>query len=141
MAEKLPFLLWINKGGLKMSRAISPGDVMLMLDLDLTFEEVLDLTAGLCNHIPYKTWHRIVKVKDDGNVTDMKITYIGFDKMDVSKLFKKVDPWQVIEEGRRLRSIGKGIIPKRYILRNRKWVEFNKNAEYEERIKEVALAL
>ena len=125
MAEKLPYV-GIRKEDIEMSRLISPGDVMLMLNLDLTFEEVLDLTAGLTAHIPFKTWYKIIKARDDGVVTNMKITYIGFDKMDVYKFFKKHDPWEIIHEGRELRSQGRGVVPKRFILRDRKWVEYTK---------------
>ncbi len=112
---------------------------MLMLGLDLTFEEVLDLTAGLCNHISYKTWYKIVKVKDNGVYTDMKVTYVGFDKMDVSRFFKKHDPWEIIREGRELRMQGKGVVPRRYILKDRKWVEFTRNT-YEHREERAAVA-
>ena len=116
----------VKKGGFEMSKLISPGDVMLMLNLDLTFEEVLDLTAGLTAHIPFKTWYKIIKVRDDGVVTNMKITYIGFDKLDVSRFFKKHDPWKIIKEGRELRNQGRGVVPKRYILRHKKWIEYTK---------------
>ena len=127
MEEKLLYVN-VRKEDMEMSRLISPGDVMLMLNLDLTFEEVLDLTAGLTSHIPFKTWYKIIKAKDDGVVTNMKITYIGFDKMDVYKFFKKHDPWEIIRKGKELRSQGRGIVPKRFILRDRRWIEYTKTA-------------
>ncbi len=113
---------------------------MLTLGLDLTYEEVLDLTAGLCKYIPYKTWYKIVRVKDNGIYTDMKVTYIGFDKMDVSRFFKKHDPRDIIREGRELRMQGKGVVPKRYILKNRKWVEFTRET-YEHSEEKAAIAV